>query len=176
MLSDVETAESQPPGSEIDQITLVGLVFETASGLHRAVAAPLERLCELAGQEFDILIRLARSPGSRLRMSDLAAQTALTPSGLTRAIDRLVLAGLVARQSCPEDRRGAFAALTEAGDARMRAALEIHRTQLAELLGGALDAGEERALVTALRKLRDRVHPGASILTPQEATLEANRL
>ncbi len=155
-----------------DRITLVGLVFETAAGLHRAVAPLLERQCELAGQEFDILIRLARSPGGRLRMSDLAAQTALTPSGLTRAVDRLSEAGLVGRQSCPEDRRGAFAALTEAGDARMREALEVHSTQLAALLGGALDPGEERALVSALRKLRDRVNPGAAVFTSGEA-LEA---
>src|ERR1035438_2936747 len=71
--------------SHADRITLVGLVFETASGLHRAVGPPLERQCELAGQDFEILIRLTRTPGGRLRMSDLAAQTDLTPSGLTRA-------------------------------------------------------------------------------------------
>ena len=47
------------------------------------VDAPLERHCDLAGQDFEILIRLARTQGGRLRMSDLAAQTDLTPSGLT---------------------------------------------------------------------------------------------
>ena len=52
--------------SEIDRITLVGLVFETASGLHRTVGPPLERQCELAGQDFEILIRLTRTPGGRL--------------------------------------------------------------------------------------------------------------
>ena len=102
-------------------------------------------------------------------MSDLALQTALTPSGLTRAIDRLSQAALVTRQSCPEDRRGSFAALTEAGSARMREALEIHRAQLAELLEGALDPDEEQALVSALRKLRDRVNPGAAVLSSQGA-------
>jgi MarR family 2-MHQ and catechol resistance regulon transcriptional repressor len=151
----------------------VGLVLETANGLNRAVAPLLERQCELAGQEFDILIRLARTPGGRLRMSDLAAQTALTPSGLTRAIDRLSEAGLVGRQSCPEDRRGAFAALTDAGESRMREALAIHRAQLAELLDGALDQDEELALTSALRKLRDRVNPGAAVLTTQGPTSEA---
>jgi DNA-binding MarR family transcriptional regulator len=163
----VENVGSLEPGDELDRITLVGLVFETATGLHRAVAPLLERQCELAGQEFDILIRLARSPGGRLRMSDLAAQTALTPSGLTRAVDRLSEAGLVGRQSCPEDRRGAFAALTQAGEARMQEALQIHGAQLAELLGGALDAEEERVLVSGLRKLRDRVNPGAAVFTGQ---------
>jgi len=162
----VATTNKSRGESEVDRITLVGLVFEAASGLHRAVGPPLERQCDLAGQDFEILIRLARTPGGRLRMSDLAAQTALTPSGLTRAIDRLSDAGLVSRQACPEDRRGAFAALTVSGDERMRQALDIHRTQLAELLDGALDPDEELALVAALRKLRDRVNPEASYLTP----------
>jgi len=92
-------------------------------------------------------------------MSDLAAQTDLTPSGLTRAVDRLSEAGLVRREACREDRRGAFAALTGSGEARMREALDIHRGQLAELLDGVL------ALTAALRKLRDRVNPGASVIT-----------
>lgn len=161
----MRSAGKAPAEGGTDRITLVGLVFEAANGLHRAVAPPLERRCELAGQDFEILIRLARSPGGRLRMSDLASQTALTPSGLTRAIDRLSHAGLVDRQACPEDRRGAFAALTDAGKARMAEALEIHRAQLAELLDGALEPDEERALVSGLRKLRDRVNPGAAVLT-----------
>ncbi len=161
----MERVQKSERASEIDRITLAGLVFETASGLRRAVGPSLERQCELAGQEFEILIRLARTPGGRLRMSDLAAQTALTPSGLTRAIDRLSTAGLVSRHACPEDRRGAFAALTPAGEARMREALDLHRNQLAELLDGALDPEEELVLVTMLRKLRDRVNPGASSLS-----------
>ena len=98
-------------------------------------------------------------------MSDLAAQTDLTPSGLTRAVDRLSEAGLVSRQACPEDRRGAFAALTDAGEARMRQALDLHRAQLTQLLDGLLDPDEELALVATLRKLRDRVSPEASVVT-----------
>jgi DNA-binding MarR family transcriptional regulator len=162
----VERVARSEATSQVDGITLVGLVFETASGLHRAVGPSLERQCDLLGQDLEILIRLARTPGGRLRMSDLAAQTALTPSGLTRAVDRLCEADLVKRQACSEDRRGAFATLTDAGETRMRQALDIHRAQLARLLDGALEPDEEVALVVALRKLRDRVNPGASLLTP----------
>jgi DNA-binding MarR family transcriptional regulator len=99
-------------------------------------------------------------------MSDLAAQTGLTPSGLTRAVDRLSEIGLVSRQACPEDRRGAFAALTQAGDERMAQALAIHRSQIAALLDGALEPEEELVFAAALRKLRDRLNPEASLLTP----------
>src|SRR5271166_2746329 len=91
-----------------DPVTLIGLVFESASGIRREVGPSLERDYGLPGQSFEVLIRLARSPGGRLRMTDLAAQTALTPSGLTRAVDRLAEAGLVNREACSNDRRGSF--------------------------------------------------------------------
>ncbi len=157
---------AREPADPADRITLVGLVFETASGLHRTIGPLLERQCDLAGQDFEILVRLTRTPGGQLRMSDLAAQTNLTPSGLTRAIDRLCQARLVSREACPEDRRGAFAALTGTGRTRMNQALDVHRAQLAQLLDGVLDPDEELALMSALRKLRDRVNPGAAVLSP----------
>lgn len=149
-------------GAEVDLVTLVGLVFETASGLRRLVGPTLERDYHFPPQSFEVLIRLARSPAYRLRMSDLAAQTALTPSGLTRAIDRLVEAGLVCRHACPQDRRGAFAALSEDGATKMEMALGCHRRQLNELFDGILDAGERAQLTLLLRRLRDHVNPGAA--------------
>jgi DNA-binding MarR family transcriptional regulator len=98
-------------------------------------------------------------------MSDLAAQTALTPSGLTRAVDRLCDAGLVSRQVCPEDRRGAFAALTEEGTSRMADAMSHHLRQVTEVLGSVLDESEFAELEGLLRRLRDRVNPSAAKVT-----------
>jgi len=144
-----------------DRITLVGLVIETAAGLHRLLAPGLGRELGVGGQSFEILLRLSRSPGASLRMSDLAGQTGLTPSGLTRAIDRLSDAGLVARDSCPDDRRGAFAILTDLGRERMAEALVRHERDIDELLGGALPPADEETLCRLLRVLRDRVHPAA---------------
>ena len=77
------------------------------------------------------------------------------------------------RQACPEDRRGAFAALTEAGEAAHAPGARDPPRQLAELLDGALDPDEELVLVSALRKLRDRVNPEASFLTALERDPEA---
>lgn len=148
-----------------DPITLAGLVFESAAGLRREVGPSLERDYGLPAQSFDVLIRLARSPGERLRMSDLASQTALTPSGLTRAIDRLCEAGLAERQSCPEDRRGQFAMLTAVGHATMAAALECHRSRLEEVFAGLYEEMEREELSRLLERLRDRVNPGAARLS-----------
>lgn len=145
-----------------DPVSLVGLLLEAAAGLRRLAGPHFEQAQQLPPQSFDVLVRLARSPGQRLRMSDLAAQASLTPSGLTRAIDRLEEAGLAERVACPEDRRGAFAALTELGRLRMEEAMRCHRDELEQLLEGALDDGERQLLMALLRRVRDQVNPAAA--------------
>ncbi len=63
------------PAFDDERLTTVGLLFESASGLRRVFERRLEEGQSLSNQSFDVLIRLARSPGSELRMSELAAQT-----------------------------------------------------------------------------------------------------
>jgi DNA-binding MarR family transcriptional regulator len=151
-----------------DRLTLMGLFAESQKGLAGRLERRLESDVGLSLQWFELLIRLARSPGHRLRMTDLALQTGLTPSGLTRAVDRLAEAGLVQRVACPTDRRVAYAALTEAGLARIRAAVPPHVAYVDELVGSALSADEQAQLAVLLRKLRDRVNPEAATVTPEE--------
>ena len=91
-------------------------------------------------------------------MSELAAQTSLTPSGLTRSVDRLQEQGLVARRVCPEDRRGAFAVLTPAGQELMDRAIPDHIAHVDEVLSNLFTAEEEEALAALLRKLRDHLY------------------
>jgi MarR family 2-MHQ and catechol resistance regulon transcriptional repressor len=141
-------------------ITLVGLLLETASGVRRRLIPSLDEQIGVGGQSFAILIRLSRS-GGRLRMADLAAQTGLTPSGLTRALDRLAEAGLAAREGCPHDRRVAYACLTPSGQQRVARALARHEHEIAELLEGLLSESEALQLAVFLRRLRDRVAPCA---------------
>jgi DNA-binding MarR family transcriptional regulator len=142
-------------------LTSVGLFVEAHAGLRAATEQRLETEHGLSGQWFEVLIRLVRSPGHRLRMSDLAAQTTLSASGLTRVVDRLVAQGLVQRAACPSDRRGSFAVLTPEGEARILAALPTHVAQLSELLDAAFDAEQIQAFDALMRRLRDAVNPAA---------------
>ena len=105
ILDHATTVRSIPVVDELkdDRLTLVGLLFESSSALRAQLDRRLAEDVDLPLQWFELLIRLARSPGHHLRMSDLAAQTGLTPSGLTRAIDRLAAAGLVERVPCESD-------------------------------------------------------------------------
>ena len=137
------------------RLTTVGLLFEASAGLRRLFGRQLEQERALPSQSMDVLIRLARTPGDRLRMSDLAAQASLTPSGLTRAIDRLQQQGLVTRQTCPEDRRGAFAVLTEQGRELMARVIPEHLAHIDAILDELFSPDEEDQLASSLRRLRD---------------------
>jgi MarR family transcriptional regulator, 2-MHQ and catechol-resistance regulon repressor len=148
-----------------DRLTLVGLLLESSSGLGRTLERRLLEESGLSAQWFEILVRLARTPEHRLRMSDLALQATLTPSGLTRAIDRLEEEGLVRRESCPTDRRGSFAVLSAAGLSRITAAVGPHIKDIEASVGAALTKTERATLESLLRKLRDHVSPGATPAT-----------
>ena len=96
------------------RITAVGLLYEAHAGLSARFAAQFEEH-GLSPVEFEVLTRLARSPNNQLRMTDLAAQTSLSTSGVTRVVDRMERDGLIRRRACPTDRRSSFAVVTAAG-------------------------------------------------------------
>jgi MarR family 2-MHQ and catechol resistance regulon transcriptional repressor len=143
-------------------VTTAGLFVESHAGFLGTLEKQLAAGCDLSVQWFEVLMRLVRTPGHRLRMSDLAAQTTLSASGLTRAVDRLEAEGLVRREACPSDRRGAFAVLTDAGQARITAAVPVHVAQLRAIFDELYTDAELTTFTELLHRLRDRVNPAAA--------------
>jgi DNA-binding MarR family transcriptional regulator len=94
--------------------------------LTKALDAELEASHGLPLSSYEVLLHLDDAEGHRMRMSDLAATVILSRSGLTRLVDRLEREGLIARESCPSDARGSFAALTPAGRRKLAAARATH--------------------------------------------------
>lgn len=105
--------------------------------------------------DYEILVRLSETPDRRLRMSELASQTLSSRSRLSHQVDRMERAGLVERQVCADDRRGAFAVMTEHGWTTLVAAAPDHvesvRVHLVDQLSDeefdALGAACERVAV-----------------------------
>jgi DNA-binding MarR family transcriptional regulator len=64
---------------------------------------------------YDVLFALSEASEHKLRLNELAQAVLLSRSNLTRLIDRLEATGLIERESCEIDRRGAFAVITEEG-------------------------------------------------------------
>jgi DNA-binding MarR family transcriptional regulator len=99
---------------------------------------------------YDVLLRLARAPVRALRMSDLAERVLLSPSGLTRLVDRLVSKGFVARHTDPQDARVVRASLTDAGLKRLRRASRTHLRGIREHFTGELSETQLRDIAAGL--------------------------
>jgi DNA-binding MarR family transcriptional regulator len=159
-----------------ERITAFGLFAEAYTGL---VARLSGQLAEhgLSLIEFEVLIRLARSPERRLRMTELAGQVALTTSGITRVVDRLERDTLVRRQACPNDRRGSWAVLGEVGLDRVTAALPGHLALLERHFIDRFPPAELALLVSRFRDIRDELNPQArpSAETERETPDETGR-
>ena len=105
--------------------------------------------------DYEVLAFLSEAPGHRLRMSELAGAVLVTRSGLTRRVDRLAAEGLVARERCPEDRRGAFAVLTPAGERRLAEVAPVHLRGVREHFVDRLTRKQLTALADALGAVAD---------------------
>ncbi|MER7333276.1 MULTISPECIES: MarR family transcriptional regulator [unclassified Micromonospora] len=143
------------------RITAVGLLYEAHAGLSARFAAQFEEH-DLSPVEFEVLTRLARSPGNQLRMTDLAAQTSLSTSGVTRVVDRMERDGLLTRRACPSDRRSSYAVVTATGMQRLDETMPGHLRIIEQWFTGQLEPAALDALLDALRRVRDAVHPGAT--------------
>lgn len=64
---------------------------------------------------YDVLLELERAADGRLRPSEIAERMLLARYNITRLADRLEAKGLVVRDACAEDGRGAVVAITESG-------------------------------------------------------------
>src|SRR5579862_1644472 len=100
--------------------------LELHAALIEVLGGELERERRLPLAWYDVLVQLAEAPASRLRMQELARSVLISKSGLTRLVDRMVQAGYVERQPCPDDLRGSFAVLTPAGRDALREAAPVH--------------------------------------------------
>jgi DNA-binding MarR family transcriptional regulator len=94
--------------------------------LIRELSAELERTHGMPLSSYEVLLVLANAPDERMRMAELAESVLLSPSGITRLVDRLVADGLVEKTRCVADRRGWYAVLTTAGRTRLDDARTTH--------------------------------------------------
>ncbi len=105
---------------------------------HAAVSCALDHRLQtdhgIGVSEFETLDRLADAGCEKYRMSDLAHDMYLSQSALSRAVARLERLGLITRCMCPDDRRGVFVSLTEAGTTLHAEARETQHRVLAETL------------------------------------------
>ena len=137
-----------------DRITAFGLFLEAWTAVSAHVERELEAVAGISSAEYGVLLRLARTPGEHLRMTDLAFGAGLSTSGMTRLVDRLEAAGFVERAACPNDRRGLEAVLTTKGRKLVLKALPTHIASIEEHVVRPL-GGDLAKLEAPMRALRD---------------------
>ena len=127
-------------------------LLQAHATLIRSLETDLERKTGLALADFDVLAQLAAA-GGELRMTELAARTLISRSGMTRRVARLVDEGLVRRASADGDARGVVVALTDAGLDRLTETAPVHARGISQLFVSQLDDQELAVLETALGKV-----------------------
>ena len=116
----------------------------------RTLDAELRSEHGLSLGDYDFLLRLARAPHRALKMTELAKRVMMSPSGLTRAADRLVASGLIRRRRIQGDARVMLVQLTDPGRALLRRAARTHLRGIREHFTGKLSASQLYAVASAL--------------------------
>ena len=150
------TSERQDPDgfSPLERAAWGGLLT-TSTRLGRLVERDLLDRFGMSHPEFEVLLRLSFAEGGRMRIQDLAADSILTASGISRVVERLQRAGQVTRESAPEDRRGAYAVITERGLGTFRAAAAAHIALVRAEFLDRFDDDELEAMAALWQRLEE---------------------
>jgi DNA-binding MarR family transcriptional regulator len=123
-----------------EERTWRGLVRMT-SALNARLNRELQRTSGLSLADYDVLVLLTEAPDGRLRIFRLAAELHWEQSRLSHHLARMQHRGLVAREECPTDKRGAYIGLTAAGRAAIEAAAPAHVALVRRLVFDGVPAG-----------------------------------
>ena len=153
MFGTCEAAESPLDDLTGDQFRVWSGFVQAHAALARELDADLRAVHGLPLIDFEILLWLANRPCERMRMTALADTVMLSPSGMSRAVERLETRGLVQRIPCPEDRRGSYAALTGSGIALVQTAGRTHAASIKRRFLDRLTQEEQRSLASAWERV-----------------------
>lgn len=131
--------------------------IESSQRLINQLEEDLRASSELSLPDYHVLVLLSEAPRQRLRMGELAGKLVFSPSRLTYQISTMERRGLVARESCPADRRGSEAVLTAAGLLALRDAAPHHLESVRGHLMDDLDEAEMACLTRVFTRLGDRL-------------------
>ena len=131
--------------------------------VHAALVPLLDRelqaACGLPLTWYDVLLELNAAPGRRLSMGELGQAAVVSRTRASRVVDSLAAAGLVIRETNPDDRRSAYATITEAGRERLRAAAPTYLGGIRRHFTDRMTAAESRAVAAALEKVLAALPP-----------------
>ncbi|MFL6623084.1 MAG: MarR family winged helix-turn-helix transcriptional regulator [Sulfurifustaceae bacterium] len=102
---------------------------------------------------YDVLIELNRADDGRLRQFEVGDKVLLSKYNVSRLLDRLEQEGLVRREACKEDRRGAHVAITREGKALLKKMWPVYERAITEYFARHLSEGETAQLAELMQRL-----------------------
>ncbi|MET9552293.1 MarR family winged helix-turn-helix transcriptional regulator [Streptomyces sp. NPDC006645] len=108
---------------------------------------------QMSPSDFIVLASLTERGGGRMRFLDLAKLVEWEKSRMSHQVRRMTTRGLLAREDCPDDGRGAFVVVTPAGHKAIGDAAPLHVEHVRRLFVDALTQEE----LATLTRISDRV-------------------
>lgn len=134
--------------------------------LHEKLGGRLSRLLQteskVSAADFAVLVHLTDVPEGRQRYQDLARALEWEKSRMSHHIARMAGRGLVVREDCPDDSRGAFVVITETGRTAIEAAAPLHVEAVRELFLDHVTPAELRVLAAISERVVSKLDEGPS--------------
>jgi DNA-binding MarR family transcriptional regulator len=123
-----------------DQLATWRAFLNTHARVTRAIARDLADagLPDLGW--YDLLWTLYRRPGRSLRVKELADEVVLSPTAMSRFVDRVEAAGYVQRRPDPDDRRALQVTLTDEGVELLRRMWPVYAAGIERHFAAELEA------------------------------------
>lgn len=115
-----------------NQIDTWGKLLRIHSNSTVAIETALSQKDQISLVWYDVLLVVSKAPEKRLRFAEIADRIVLTRSGLSRCIANLEKKGYIKREKCEEDKRGAYAILTDKGQKALKSAWPVYRNGISE--------------------------------------------
>ena len=129
-------------------------LVRTYARLWDQVEAQMRQDSGLTMPRYDVLMQLDLA-GGRLGLTELASSIVLSPSGLSKLLDRMETSGLIRREPDPSDARSTFARITPRGRSLARKARDRHHAWLQQAFGDSLDDRDVADLTRIMRRIAE---------------------
>jgi DNA-binding MarR family transcriptional regulator len=140
-----------------DELRIWREYIETGEALRARLAGRLQRESSLSPGDYQVLLALSEASGRRLRSSDLASTVGWERSRLSHHLGRMERRGLIHREECADDSRGAEVVLSDAGANAFRRGSVPHLQAVRELFVDAFTPEQLAQLESLTASLRDHL-------------------
>ncbi|MDT4899730.1 MAG: hypothetical protein QOJ78_660 [Pseudonocardiales bacterium] len=134
-------------------------LIDATDDLRRILGAQLLRDSNLSPADYQVLLALREAAGRRLRSSELAAAIDWERSRLSHHLGRMERRGLIRRDDCATDSRGAEISLTDDGADAFGRATAPHMRAIKKHFADALTPEQFDALADIVQSLQHHLHP-----------------